>query len=206
MLNVIASLPLLVGYPMMVEFVSHRLAWQAREQTRRLTELTRTDGLSGLLNHRYCPQVLEGNGVRQVSTLPPIGYASTLLMLDLDGFKSINDQQGHQVGDQVIRGVAAVERDVLREQDIPGRYGGDEFGVVLPGTDSAGGQVVAERVRQRVASAVLEPGANFRTTVSIGVAGLEATNANYGEWLEHADKALYQAKVHGRNRTVCYSA
>lgn len=200
MLNVVASLPLLVGYPMMVEFASHRLSWQAREQNRRLAALTRTDALSGLLNRRYWDIAV----LDEFQRCRRIGYASTLLMLDVDGFKAINDRHGHQMGDQVIRDVAAVLRDLLRRQDIPGRYGGDEFVVVLPGTDSAGGQVVAERVRERVTSTVLERGPDFRATVSIGIAGLDAKDSHYGEWLEHADRALYEAKKQGRNRTVCY--
>jgi diguanylate cyclase len=202
MLNVVASLPLLVGYPMTIEFTSYRLSWQVREQNRRLAELTRTDGLSGLLNRKYWEEAVSGEFQR----CRRIGYASTVLMLDLDGLKPINDRYGHQAGDQVIRRVAAALRDALRQQDIPGRYGGDEFGIVLPGTDSASGQVIAERVRERVASTVLEREADLRATVSIGVAGLEAKDANYSEWLEHADRALYQAKELGRNRTVCYGA
>jgi diguanylate cyclase len=126
---------------------------------------------------------------------------ATVLMLDIDHFKAINDRHGHPAGDEVIRSVANMLRDSLREEDVPGRYGGEEFGIVLPNTPAAGAEVIAERVRKRIESATLAR-AGIRATVSIGIAQLDHADADYGAWIAHADRALYAAKERGRNRSV----
>jgi diguanylate cyclase (GGDEF)-like protein len=125
-------------------------------------------------------------------------------MLDVDHFKAINDRYGHPAGDEVIRSVASLLRQALRLQDMPGRYGGEEFSVILPDTTAAGAEVIAERVRKLIESSVLEPAAGIHATISIGIAELEALGADYGEWISHADRALYAAKEHGRNRIELY--
>ncbi len=202
MFNVMASLPLLVFYPIAVGITTYRLSRRVRDQNRILAELSRTDGLSGLLNRRYWEEVVSDEFQR----CRRIGHPSALLMLDIDHFKSINDRYGHPVGDEVIRNVAALLRDTLRQQDVPGRYGGEEFGVVLPGTKADGAHVIAERVRKRIESAVLERRHGIRATISIGIATPGGQDSSYAEWLQHADRALYQAKDQGRNRTVMHKA
>ncbi|KAF1691725.1 hypothetical protein CSC64_08125 [Pseudoxanthomonas koreensis] len=126
------------------------------------------------------------------------GAASSLLMIDIDGFKRVNDSQGHVAGDQVIREVSAQLLAGLRSADAAGRYGGDEFGVLLPGTERQAAQEVAERLRQRVAAQVAAAG--IPVTVSIGVAEIEDGMFTPEDWTAAADEALYRAKAAGRNR------
>ena len=148
MVQIIGSLPLLILYPMIVGLTTYRLALRLREQNQLLSEESRTDGLSGLLNRRYWEDAVAGAFQRL-----PGGRPVSLLMLDIDHFKSINDQHGHPVGDEVIRSVAAILRSSLRDEDVPGRYGG-EFGVLCD-TPAAGAEVIAERIRKRIEGAAL---------------------------------------------------
>jgi diguanylate cyclase len=124
------------------------------------------------------------------------------MMIDIDHFKSINDRYGHPVGDEVIRAIAGILRGALRVQDVPGRYGGEEFGVILPGTGIQGAEMLAERIRTRIESAVLEPTREVRATASLGVAAFDPRDADQVDWIARADRALYMAKESGRNRTA----
>ena len=200
MLQIAGSLPLLVVYPMAVGLTAYRLARRVRDQNQLLAELSRTDTLTRLLNRGYWEQAVAAEFQRVRRGAGP----SSLLMLDIDHFKAVNDRHGHPVGDEVIRSVAAVLSGSVRQHDVPGRYGGEEFGVLLPDTPGAAAALVAERVRKRIESSVLARGAGVRSTVSIGIAELEPANVDYGEWVAHADRALYEAKALGRNRCVRY--
>lgn len=192
--QILGSLPLLVIYPLTVGAVSYRLARRVRQQNRLLSEMSRTDSLSGLLNRRSWEDAVSAEFQRCRRG----GRPATLLMLDIDHFKSINDRHGHPAGDAVIRSVAAVLRDTLREQDLGGRYGGEEFGIVLPETAAAGARAIAERVRRRIAASGLPGGVGC--TASIGIAELRPRDSDYAEWISRADRALYAAKERGRNR------
>src|SRR5204862_7379238 len=97
-----------------------------------------------------------------------IGHASPVMMLDIDHFKNVNDTYGHPTGDAALRAVAAILRDSMRLHDVPGRYGGEEFGVVLPGIDEAGAAAIAERIRRRIEQSVPEETRGGRVTVRIG--------------------------------------
>src|SRR2546430_450527 len=135
-----------------------------------------------------------------------MGHPSSVLMTAIAHFKAITDRHGHPVGDEVIRRVAELLRRSLRLHDVPGRYGGEEFGVVLPGTGVEGAETLAERIRARIESAVLEPRNAVRATLSIGVAAFDTLDAGHMEWIARADRALYAAKESGRNRTARYVA
>jgi diguanylate cyclase (GGDEF)-like protein len=128
------------------------------------------------------------------------------MMLDIDHFKSINDRHGHLIGDEVIQNVAALLHAALREQDIPGRYGGDEFGVLLPDTDLAGAAAIAERIRSQIAAADMQSAAGVRCGVSIGIALADGPGDDVRQWIARADRALYRAKAQGRNRIVADAA
>jgi diguanylate cyclase (GGDEF)-like protein len=131
----------------------------------------------------------------------------SVLMIDIDHFKLVNDQHGHAVGDQVIRAVANLLYEILRNIDIVGRLGGDEFAVVLPETPSQDGVLVAERIRLKVADLQFQSeSGEFSITISIGVTGSEGLSGNPTELLDQflkvADNALYEAKSQGRNQTI----
>jgi diguanylate cyclase (GGDEF)-like protein len=134
------------------------------------------------------------------------GGTASLLMLDVDHFKAINDRHGHPAGDEVLRSIARILRDTLRQEDLPGRYGGEEFGVVLPGAGAEGAAVVAERLRKRIEAALLERRAGIKATVSIGFAEIGPQDVDCTTWIARADRALYAAKAAGRNRCVSSAA
>jgi diguanylate cyclase len=192
----VATVPLLIVYPIMVSLTTHRLAQRVRQQNRLLMTLSATDGLTGLPNHTAWHEAVE----REYARCRRVADTSAVLMLDLDHFKSINDNHGHAAGDAVLRAIAEILRGTLRVQDVPGRYGGEEFGVVLPGSDAAGAFAIAERVRKRIESADL--GRGVRCTASIGCAALGPGDAGAAAWVARADRTLYRAKREGRNRSL----
>ena len=154
-----------------------------------------TDGLTGLPNKRAVADALKRLFAQASTTGAPLA----LLLLDLDQFKQVNDQRGHVVGDQVLANVGAVLRSVLRPEDFAGRSGGEEFAVLLPGTEASQALGIAERVRAAIGEIHL-PGTDVEVTTSIGVAGFPE-HASTPDRLERlADAALYVAKRQGRNR------
>lgn len=157
-----------------------------------------TDGLTGLSNKRAVTDTMK----RMFAQASRTGSSLTLVLLDLDHFKQINDQHGHPVGDQVLASVGAILRRALRAGDFAARNGGEEFALILPGTDASTGYLIAERVRAAIADITL-PGIAVSVTASLGVAGFPE-HASTPEHLERlADAALYVAKRSGRNRSEC---
>jgi diguanylate cyclase (GGDEF)-like protein len=179
--------------------MTEALEQKSQENARLLEEVQRlanTDSLTGLYNRR----AFFGLAGREFARARRFHTPLSAVMLDVDHFKAINDTQGHAVGDQVLQVVAQRCAQNIREIDILGRYGGDEFVLVLPGTDRAEAYQLAERLRQCVVG-VVEIGSSALTlTVSLGVASLTETMPNIANLLEHADAALYRAKEVGRNR------
>jgi diguanylate cyclase (GGDEF)-like protein len=173
------------------------LAYEKALLFARVQELATTDGLTGLHNRRHFTDL----AVRQVSVARRHHRSLTAMMIDVDHFKRVNDTYGHAVGDEVLRAVGDVLRSCVRDQDIVGRYGGEEFSLVLPELD--GDPVdAAERLRAAVAKAAVpaQPGP-VRVTVSIGIAELKPDDT-LSDLLSRADDGLYRAKVEGRNRVV----
>lgn len=163
-----------------------------------LCELSLKDPLTGLANRRHFRAVLE----REIDRVTRSGEAALLLMLDIDHFKTINDTWGHPTGDRVLVALAETLREALRTQDVVGRFGGEEFLLVLPATDLTGAWALAERIRRHVDEAVsvsTERGEAIRFNVSIGVAAL-GEEEHFAQLLARADRALYAAKAGGRNR------
>jgi diguanylate cyclase (GGDEF)-like protein len=157
------------------------------------------DALTGLLNRRAFMEALEGEMARFQRHRRP----STLLMLDLDHFKLVNDRHGHAVGDLVLAQVCATVRERLRRTDRIGRLGGEEFAVLLPDTEQEGALVLAETLRRAVAALeVLTPSGPLAVTVSIGLATFKPGEHDAVPLLSRADQALYQAKAQGRNRVA----
>jgi diguanylate cyclase (GGDEF)-like protein len=158
-----------------------------------------TDELTGLANMRAFQTTLEREIERSRRFQSPLG----LVMVDLDNFKKINDEHGHQQGDEVLAGVARVLRDFSRDIDAPARYGGEELAVILPQTDSEGAALLAERMREAVERLrVPRVGGrgSLRVTASFGVAALPESAADRDGLVAAADAALYRAKRGGRNR------
>ena len=162
-----------------------------------LLEASIRDELTGLYNRRFLMSRLHEEFERARRQGSSLG----LLMMDLDNFKDVNDEYGHQVGDQVLRSVAQTLAGILREYDIAGRYGGEEFVVVSVETGIDDLVRLAERIRARIESAVHCKVPGVRITISIGVASL-ADDDTPETLLKRADDALYRAKNEGRNRTV----
>ena len=161
-----------------------------------LAMLASTDSLTGLANRRRLDHVLRQEWARAQRSRKPLA----ILMVDVDHFKAFNQRHGHAGGDHALREVAkAIEACIRRPADLAARYGGEEFQVVLPETDLAGAQLLAERIRANVEA--LAPFADdaHAVTVSIGI-GLSGTQQDLGRLLGAADEALYRAKANGRNR------
>lgn len=178
-----------------------RLQDELEETNRELERLSISDGLTGLYNHRHIRHLLREEFERARRTRRPLAVA----MLDLDHFKAVNDTYGHQTGDRVLQELAAMLRSTAREIDRVGRYGGEEFAVLLPNTGLEEATIFLERVRQRVAKHefVADHGPPLRMTLSAGVSAYpEIPVRDPDELLDLADRALYAAKKAGRNRVV----
>lgn len=131
-----------------------------------------------------------------------MGPPASLLMLDIDHFKKVNDTYGHQAGDVVLSNVAGLIRDTLRETDLFARYGGEEFVLLATGTEQDGALILAERLRTLIEGAVFTHGNNWiAVTISIGIGAWDASvKEDFEELIRRADSALYRAKEQGRNR------
>ena len=155
------------------------------------------DGLTGIANRRGCEDAL----AHEIARAGRLGVPFALVVADLDDFKAVNDRYGHDAGDDVLREFASVLRRTLRESDLPGRWGGEEFVILLPGTDAAGGAQLAERVRAALKELSFEgrDGAVFGVTSSFGVAELDLGD-DARQLFARADRALYDAKRLGKDR------
>jgi diguanylate cyclase (GGDEF)-like protein len=167
---------------------------QLREQAIR-------DVLTGLFNRRYLDEVFE----RELARAMREGYPLTVMMLDLDHFKKLNDTYGHQAGDEVLKSLGNMLRKNARTEDIPCRYGGEEFLLVLPNMSLADARVRAEQLREKFESMHIAFGQfSMAGTLSIGIATFPGHGRTRDELIEGADQALYAAKHNGRNRVeVC---
>jgi diguanylate cyclase (GGDEF)-like protein len=159
--------------------------------------MANTDGLTGVYNHRYLHEKLSLEVEKVARYKTPL----TCLMADLDDFKKVNDHHGHAFGDLVLVTVARIIRENIRQVDILGRYGGEEFLVVMPNTPEDVAYVIAERIRRSVESYVYPLNtANVRVTMSLGIASASNEHSDKVGLLKAADEALYQAKQQGKNR------
>ena len=160
----------------------------------RINELISTDYLTGLASRKYLHESFQ----KAVSYFKRTGTPMTLIMADLDYFKKVNDQYGHLAGDKVLVQVSRLIRRIARSEDLIGRFGGEEFIIVLMGTNQQGGVVFAERLRQKTEKMKIT-GIPHAITISVGVTELLATDS-VDTAIQRADEALYRAKNAGRNR------
>lgn len=192
----LASLPLLLMFPMVLGGVAYGLARRMRAQNDELFRVGSVDSLSGLLNRMHWEDAVNAGMARGCRD------AAVMLLIDIDHFKPINDRYGHTVGDEVIEVVGSVIRNSLRKDDVAGRYGGDEFAVVLCEASMESAQAVAERIRSDVACALLAWTPSLHCTLSIGLARCPGVARAVSDWVRAADLALYRAKLGGRDRAV----
>jgi two-component system cell cycle response regulator len=166
-------------------------------QLKRAEALSVTDDLTRLYNSRYLNQVLR----RETKRASRSGRPLSLLFIDLDGFKSINDTHGHLFGSRALVEAATVIRGSARETDVVARFGGDEFALILPDTGGEGAYAVGERIRERIADHIFltGEGLTIRLTASVGVATLPDAAASADELVHAADAAMYQVKARGKN-------
>lgn len=167
----------------------------------KISRLSRTDGLTGLFNRRYFQECVERECKRAKRNPAPF----SLVLLDIDFFKKVNDTFGHPAGDEVLRGVAGKIRGRIRETDIAARYGGEEFAVLLTDSDSRGARIFCEDLRRDIERTEFPVGEGLRVTVSLGVASVPHDAASKEELVQMADRMLYASKEQGRNRTSIWS-
>lgn len=167
---------------------------ELNEKIRKLELMVVTDSLTGLYNHKY---IIERLGA-EIAGAKRYKKNVSIVMFDLDYFKSVNDTYGHQAGDDVLERISNIIREETRETDIAGRYGGEEFMVILPNIGLEGGNAFAEKIRKKV-NEIKWKYKGLTTTISAGVAEYK-DGQTPKELIAHADKLLYQAKSLGRNR------
>lgn len=177
---------------------AERLALNLKQANDSLRELAFRDELTGLYNHRFFQEVFESELQRSLRYEHPL----SLLLLDIDFFKNVNDSHGHLVGDMVLRKISGVMVKLVRHYDIVARYGGEEFTILLPETGLTGAKVLAQRIRRGIEQQVFDTIEALSITVSIGVSSTDMSHIekNRTALLEYSDHALYRAKRGGRNR------
>jgi diguanylate cyclase (GGDEF)-like protein len=194
----VSILPLRNGAGDLTHFAAiERDVTEQKELERTLEKLSRTDPLTGLLNRRSFEEI----SAKEYSRFARHGDEYSLLMLDVDHFKSVNDNYGHNIGDLVLKMLADNCVANLRTHDVVARWGGEEFCVLLPCTDRDTAACIAEKLRREISSHALKVrGSEVAVTVSIGVSEVRASDRHHTEVLGRADVALYDAKQSGRNR------
>ena len=173
---------------------------QLHKQISELTETTRTDHLTGLYNVKYFYSALDQELERTERTRHP----TSLIMLDIDHFKSVNDTYGHVVGDQALKHISDIIQKSVRKLDIPCRYGGEEFAIILPSTFGLAAIQVAERIRSNIENIPFDfSGGKLNLTASLGLDSFTVLSEDKLEsFIERTDKLLLTAKQNGRNRLV----
>ncbi|MGY6030859.1 diguanylate cyclase AdrA [Phytobacter sp. AG2a] len=197
LLTIWLTVPVLLIYPLLFSWVNYRAAIRMEEHKRRLQVMSIRDGMTGVYNRRHWETLLrdEFDNCRRHQR------GATLLLIDVDHFKTINDTWGHDVGDEAIVAITRHLQLCLRGSDIIGRFGGDEFAVIMGGTSCESAIAAMTRVHDRLATFRLPNTPQLSLHISVGVAPLTEEMAHYREWLKSADLALYKAKKAGRNRT-----
>ena len=188
-----------------LEHANKEMAWEIDQRKlleEELRKLSTTDYLTGLFIRRQLFEL----GEKEINRAHRNGTPLSLMILDIDHFKSVNDTYGHDIGDEVLKSFSAIFRDSLRNVDIVCRYGGEEFVAILPDTDTQMAMDVAQRLRQNVEASILSvEGAELKYTISIGLTGLRESDTLTNQLINRADEALYHAKNSGRNQVVIAS-
>lgn len=196
--QVLSCIPLLILYPLSQGYVSYRTARSLQYQKKQLSIMSRTDYLTGLLNRSALNEIMENFIIDQVVDLPH----NVVALVDVDGFKQINDRFGHTAGDEILQKITNIMRSCIRANDTIGRYGGDEFCVILRNVTRVEALQIFERMRARADAARLMNGneAVAVGTLSIGAAFYHPLSNSVAKWIDRADRAMYEAKKNGRNQ------
>ncbi|MFJ3524684.1 diguanylate cyclase [Pseudomonas sp. NPDC090203] len=197
-IQIYACLPMLVIYPLAIGLVCYRVAVQLSRSKKALEKLSTTDSLTGLMNHGAWKDLL----TVEFNNCQTLNRQNSVALIDIDHFKSINDTYGHIIGDNVLKQLGGALTASLRETDLAGRYGGDEFCVILPDTTLAQAGEILERLRRTVHEHTHSALPNLKLSLSIGIAAYGPHLTDAGMWLHEADMALYDAKSTGRNRVT----
>ena len=184
---------------LLVAYVTSILASDILNAKKRITELSQTDDLTGISNMRAFNEIFE----KEVAGAARYSYPLSVLMIDLDRLKVVNDQFGHTTGSALIKHAATLMRDGIREADILARYGGDEFVILMPHTNTEMSTLVAERIRELIEAKPLNIGGHqLPASISIGIASYPDNVVRPETLLDQADAALYRSKMSGRNRVT----
>ena len=176
------------------------MALENAELHKRTEELTIIDELTETFNYRYFVQKLQEEKRRALRYTVPL----SLIMVDIDWFKKLNDTYGHEVGNVVLREISNIIKRCVRDVDLFARYGGEEFAVILPQTGVGEAHRIGERIREQVEKTVVDAGSagKLRVTVSVGISSFPENGKSHEELVTVADQALYKAKGEGKN-LVC---
>jgi diguanylate cyclase (GGDEF)-like protein len=186
---------------LLVAYVTSMLAADILQAKKRITLLSQTDDLTGLLNMRTFNLLLE----KEIARVTRYAQPFTVIMVDVDGLKGINDQHGHTAGSRLIRIIAQSIKDCIRAADVLARYGGDEFVILMAHTSTEQARIAAERIRSAINNTSFDMnGVRIASTVSIGIASFPECVEDAAEVLDKADIALYKSKQAGRNKVTYY--
>jgi diguanylate cyclase len=199
--TLLLCIPFLFVYTVALSVVTNRLGQRIRVQNRELERRNRTDPAMQVANRPYFEQV----AAEALARFQRTGRPAALVLLDVDHFKQVNDRHGHAMGDAVLQRIAALLRDSVRESDLPGRYGGDEFALLLVDATLPQALEVAERIRRETAALRFDGASSLSCTLSLGVAAASPQDPTLDAWMRSADAALYRAKAAGRNRVVAHA-
>jgi diguanylate cyclase (GGDEF)-like protein len=186
---------------LLVAYVTSMLASDILYAKRRITLLSKTDDLTGLLNMRAFNHILE----REIARVTRYAQPFTVIMVDVDGLKSVNDRFGHAAGSRLIKTIAQSINESIRNTDVLARYGGDEFVILMTHTSTEDARTAAERIRDAIHNTSFDMRGNrISTTVSVGIASFPESVETAAEILDKADIALYRSKQCGRDRVTYY--
>ncbi|WP_459176207.1 diguanylate cyclase [Ewingella americana] len=189
-------LPMILIYPIFLGNVTFRTSRKLSEHKEAIMQISVRDGLTGLYNRRHWESLLDN----EIESHRRYHYKTTLVLIDIDHFKDINDNYGHNVGDQAIILLAQELQQTMRTADIIGRYGGDEFAAILPHSTAEQAQKAMERLQSRLDNSLFPHYPELRVHISAGIAECREDQESAAQWLNAADTALYKAKNGGRNR------
>lgn len=194
----LTCIPLLILYPLSLGYVCYRTARSLNYQKKQLSVMSRTDYLTGLLNRSALNEIIENFLGDQAVDL----RHNVVALIDVDGFKQINDRLGHSAGDQILKEISNIMRSCTRKHDTIGRYGGDEFCIILRNVSHVDALQILERMRARAHEASFKDGnvSAALGTLSIGAAFYNPLSNTVAKWIDRADHAMYEAKRNGRNQ------